>query len=169
MTKNIILIGMSGVGKSTIGKQLSKKLKKSFIDLDSVICDKYHLSLPEIIAKLGKNAFLNLEEETCLELNFDNLVCAPGGSLIYSDKAMHYCKENAIVIYLKDSLENLKTRVINWESRGIIGLNSDTYEGVFNERQALYQNYADITIACNHRSWTEISADIIEQLNRYSS
>lgn len=167
MKNSIVLIGMSGVGKSTVGKQVSKLLEKEFVDLDSVICDKHHQKLQDIINEIGKDAFLKLEEESCLEVQFNNMVFSPGGSLVYSQKAMNYCQEHAIIIYLEDSLENLKKRVINWESRGIVGLSANTYEGVFKERETLYKDYADIIVPCMQRSWEEISHDILEQLNRY--
>ena len=164
--KNIVLIGMSGVGKSTIGKELSKSLSKKFIDLDSIIAKNSNQNLQSLLNTLGDKEFIKLEEQVCLSLNFDNIVCAPGGSLIYSKKAIEYCKQHAILIYLEDTYENIIKRIPNIQDRGIVGLLSESYEDIFLERQPLYEKYQDVTISCTNKSWLTITKEIEAYLTK---
>ena len=165
MTKSYTLIGMSGVGKSTIGKELAKNLNKTFIDLDNVISDKKHQNLQTIINNIGDKEFLKLEASTCLEVTFSNIVLAPGGSLIYSPEAMKYVKEKSTVIYLEDTYDNILNRIPNIQERGIIGLLSDSFEDIYNERLPFYEKYSDLTITCTQKSWASITNEILEKVN----
>ena len=165
MTKSYTLIGMSGVGKSTIGKELAKNLNKTFIDLDNVISEKQHQNLQTIINNIGDKEFLKLEASTCLEVMFSNIVLAPGGSLIYSPDAMKYVKEKSTVIYLEDTYDNILNRIPNIQERGIIGLLSDSFEDIYNERLPFYEKYSDLTITCTQKSWDTITNEILEKVN----
>jgi len=127
--KNITLIGMSGVGKSTIGKMLSRELLWDFVDIDRVI-EKEE----------GK--------ESQHMLNFssvENTVFAPGGSIIYSPRAMEFLKENSIIIYLKRE-KGLLLRTVDPERRGIVGLKEKTFAELFDSRQSLYVKNADVVL-----------------------
>ena len=121
-SENMTFIGMSGTGKSTIGKELSKLLNKQFLDLDKQLCHKHNSDLQSILNKLGDKDFLKEEEKACLEISFNNIILSPGGSLIYSQKAVEYCKKNSILIFLDTSFDTLKKRQLNVSNRGIVGL-----------------------------------------------
>ena len=144
---NITLIGMAGVGKSFIGKHLAERLNCTFVDIDEVIEKKTSLTLQQIIDTHGEEEFLKIEERAILRLNgFNNSIISPGGSIIYSKKAMDFLKEKSIVIYLEDSLENIKRRIKNPHTRGLVGFKNKDIESIFEERCDLYEKYADATI-----------------------
>jgi len=135
---------MPGSGKSTVGKELAKKLNYNFIDVDRLMEKKEGLPLQEILRKLGGKKFLELEEEIVLELtNLNNTIISPGGSIIYMEKAMNHLKENSKIIFLDVSLDIIKERLSTAVPRGIIG---GSAEEVFAERNVLYKKYADFTI-----------------------
>jgi shikimate kinase len=143
---NITLIGMSGAGKSLVGKELSKTMKYNFIDIDETIEKKNNLNLQKLIEKIGKKQFLKLEERAVLEIGkTDNLVISSGGSVVYSEKAMHLLKTISKIVFLDAPLNDIKSRISDFSTRGIVGL-EDGLEKLFNERLQLYKKYADITI-----------------------
>ena len=143
---NITLIGMSGAGKSLVGKELAKKIKFDFIDIDKLIEKKSNLELQRIIEKLGKQKFLKLEERTVLDIdNTDNLVISSGGSVVYSQKAMKHLETISKIVFLDASLEDIKKRIPDFSKRGIVGL-EDGLEKMFDERYELYKKYSDISI-----------------------
>ena len=142
----LTLIGMSGVGKSLIGQELSKALKYNFIDIDKTIEKKYDLKLKKLIEKFGKQKFLKLEEKAVLEIcKTDSLVISSGGSVVYSEKAMNFLKAISKIVFLDASLIDIKNRVPDFSKRGIVGLENGL-ERLFDERYQLYKKYADITI-----------------------
>ena len=112
MTKsNIVLIGMPGVGKSTVGVILAKVLGKDFIDADLVIQKKEKRLLSQIIQMEGPDGFLAIEERVNTELNPENAVIATGGSVVYGEKAMRHLREIGTVLYLKISLSAVEARL----------------------------------------------------------
>ena len=131
---NIVLIGMSGAGKSSIGKELAITLNYKFIDIDDLIKIRTQMELQEYIEKFGDEEFLKIEKKTILDLNVENCVIAPGGSIIYSQKAMNHLRRNSLVIFLDLSLKALNSKTINLDDRGIVYLSSKSYEELFNER-----------------------------------
>lgn len=138
---------MAGVGKSIIGKKLAKKLHYKFVDTDEVIEKKLNLKLQEIINKFSESNFLKTEEQTILKLGkLDNFVISPGGSIIYSIKAMNFLKNNSVIIFLNASLKSIKKRIPDQSKRGIIGLKTRNFVALFHERMPLYKKYANITI-----------------------
>ena len=162
--ENIILIGMPAVGKSTIGVLLAKTLILSFTDTDLLIQEKYKKSLCDIINDNGTKAFLNIEEDVILENDFKDSVIATGGSAVYSENAMKKLKENGTVIYLDLSLDEIKKRIGDIKSRGVVLTNGTTLEDIFNDRKKLYEKYADIKIDCNNLTAEECVEKIISSL-----
>lgn len=147
MSAAVTLIGMAGVGKSVIGKELAKRLNYTFLDVDKIIEEKTKLKLQQIIDKFGEDKFLNIEEKTILELGkFDNCIISPGGSVVYSVEAMKFLKKNSVIIFLDLPLKSIKNQISNISTRGIVGLKKKGLEALFNERVILYKKYADITI-----------------------
>ncbi|MBO5857989.1 MAG: shikimate kinase [Clostridia bacterium] len=162
--ENIILIGMPAVGKSTIGVLLAKTLILSFTDTDLLIQEKYKKSLCDIISDNGTKAFLNIEEDVILNTDFKNSVIATGGSAVYGEKAMQKLKQSGKVIYLDLSLEEIKKRIGDIKSRGVVLMSGTTVEDIFNERKALYEKYADIKIDCKDLTAEECVEKIISVL-----
>lgn len=142
----ITFLGMSGVGKSTIGKFFSKKHRYTFLDLDTVLESQLGCSLQHFIDSEGEEVFLVREEEALLSLTFSpKTVFSPGGSVVYSQAGMEKLKRETTIVLLQDSYENIIAR-INPENRGIIGLKSKSYKVLFEERSKLYLEYADIVV-----------------------
>ena len=162
--QNIVLVGMPAVGKSTIGVLLAKTLILSFTDTDLLIQEKYKKSLCDIIKDNGTKAFLDIEEKIILETNFENTVIATGGSAVYGECAMKKLKENGTVVYLRLSTEEIKKRIGDIKSRGVVLTNGSTVEDIFEDRKALYEKYADFTVDCNNSTVEECVEKIIANL-----
>jgi shikimate kinase len=144
---NVTLIGMTGVGKTSIGQELAKKLDFRFIDVDELIEKKFDLILQEIVDLHGDQSFIEIEKQAVLGLDpIDRCVISPGGSVVYSAKAMEFLSQHSIVIFLDASFESIKKRIHNQSSRGIIGLRGRRLQDLFEERRPLYQKYAERTI-----------------------
>ncbi len=143
---NIILIGMPGAGKSTLGISLAQKLKYNFIDSDILIQEKVGKSIPQIIKEKGMDNIIQLENEVNSNIKVKNSVIATGGSVIYGKKAMSNLKKIGKIIYLKQDFKTINKRIDNIEERGIILKKNQTLKDLYNERIPLYEKYADIII-----------------------
>jgi len=162
---NISFIGMSGVGKSIIGKELAKRLNYKFLDIDKVIEEKIGLKLQGIINKFGEEKFLEIEEKTILDLGkADNCVISPGGSVIYSTKAMEFLKENSTIIFLNAPFESIQKRAVNLENRGIVKFKENNFRELFKKRLPLYKKYADNTLEIKNFDVDSIVKKIIEEV-----
>lgn len=147
MRNNITLIGMAGAGKSAVGKVLAEKVDFKFIDIDKIIAKEFNLKLQEIIDKHGEKKFLEEEEKAVLTLgDIENCIISPGGSIVYSDKAMKFLKDNSRIVFLDVPLDLIELRIGNHEPRGVIGLDKRSIEEIFKERKPLYEKGADIII-----------------------
>lgn len=145
--EKITLVGMSGVGKSSIGRQLSKHFHVPLIDTDALIHIHINTTLYEYILKHGHEAFLKLEEDiVCNAPLPEKCIVATGGSVIYSEKAMAYLKEHTTIVYLKDTAENIMSRIPEMEKRGIVSPNASSFIDLYNERLPLYEKHAEITV-----------------------
>ncbi|HHW31637.1 MAG TPA: shikimate kinase [Clostridiaceae bacterium] len=163
--KNIVLIGMPASGKSTIGVILAKTMGMDFVDTDLLIQKKENKLLQDIITEKGIDSFIQIEEEIILELNCNNHVVATGGSVIYSHKAMEHLKQNGILVYLNTSYDEIKRRLTNITSRGIVFGKEQDLQGLFNERTPLYEKYADIILDCTGKEVEEIVNLIKDKLS----
>lgn len=146
--KNIVLIGMPGAGKSTVGVLLAKSVLFDFCDTDLLIQNAAGESLCNIINKKGLSEFIRLEDEVISAQNFKNTVVATGGSAVYGENAMRNLKENGIVVYLKVGSQELCRRLNNIQTRGIAMKKGTTISELYSERAPLYEKYADITLEC---------------------
>lgn len=149
MSNSVILIGMPGAGKSTLGILLAKELGLDFIDTDVAIQVKEGKSLQEIIDATDYLHLREVEEAVLLETEIDGKVVATGGSVVYSEPGMARLKKAGTVIYLDVPLEELIHRIHNYETRGITRHPDQSFEALFAERTALYNRYADIRIDCD--------------------
>ena len=162
--QNIILIGMPGSGKSTVGVILAKRLSRGFIDTDLLIQTVQGRSLQSIVDTDGFLALRNIEEQLLLQLNCSNQVIATGGSAAYSLPAMTHLKQGGIVVFLHADLETLRRRVHDFTDRGLAKSPGQTLEDIFRERLSLYTACADITIDSCRLTHEEVCARIIEQI-----
>ena len=144
--ENVVLIGMPGVGKSTVGVVLAKVLVYQFIDADLLIQKKMNMVLSEIIKKEGTDGFMKIENDVNASIETDRTVIATGGSVVYCEEAMEHLKSIGTVIYLKLSLESLSKRLGNLVGRGVVLKKGQTLEHLYDERTPLYEKYADLTI-----------------------
>ena len=165
MKENIVLIGMPGAGKSTIGVLLAKAINYQFIDTDLIIQNRTNMKLFELINKTGINTFLKIEEDILSELTYKKTVIATGGSAVYGEKAMKHLSENGHIIYIKLSCEEIKKRVNNIKTRGIAMSNGSSIEDVYEERIALYDKYADIIVDCENMNIEESVNKIMMEIN----
>jgi shikimate kinase len=148
--KNIVLIGMPGAGKSTMGVILAKTLGRNFIDTDIMAQEITGRLLQEIIDDEGTGAFLETEEKTVLSLHGRHAVIATGGSVVFSGKAMDHLKKDGVVIYLKISFDEMVRRLNNITTRGIVLVAGQSLREMYDQRVPLYEKYADITIDCDY-------------------
>ena len=162
---NVVLIGMAGVGKSTIGSLLAKTLGFTFIDLDHNIQQKKGNSLQDIIDSKGEEYFLELEKKSMLEIEMHEVVIAPGGSIIYHPELMQYLGQHATLVFLDDTFKNIEGRIKNLHSRGIVGLKQKTLRQVYEERKRSYVSYAQLTVHCARKSQQQIVGEIMDFLN----
>ena len=146
MYSSITLIGMAGAGKTSIGKVLSSRLEKRFIDSDHKIERELSMTLQDILSKKGKAKFLEIEQQLILDLKFDEIILATGGSVIFSEEAMNHICRNSLVLYLKVRFEKIQERVRNFDNRGFIKDSDQTFEQAFRSREHLYEKYADHVI-----------------------
>lgn len=162
---NITLIGMAGVGKSTIGKTLAKRLNYTFIDVDSLIKQKTGMSLQALIDNQGDSALLRFEEEAVMGLKqVDNCIISPGGSVVYSEKAMRHLKGISKIVFLDAPFRSIVKRIPNARKRGIVGLRDRSLKELFEERLVLYNKYSDISIKIRERENTRGVAERIIKL-----
>lgn len=144
--ENIILIGMPSAGKSTVGVLLAKKMGYDFVDTDLLIQKQEGKLLGELIKEHGALGFLDIENRVNRELSVKRAVIAPGGSVIYCREAMEHFKEIGRIVYLKVSYQNVKKRIGNPEKRGVVLKKGQTLKALYDERIALFEQYADIVI-----------------------
>lgn len=157
---SVVLIGMPGAGKSTVGVILAKRLAKDFVDTDLLIQVKAQQPLQQVIDEQGYQKLRELEQEVLLEGGFSNHVVATGGSAVYGDLAMQRLKQLGPIVYLRVSQEELLQRIGDYSLRGIASDPNFGFADVFNERTPLYERYADITVDGVGKSVEEIVEEI---------
>lgn len=161
---NVILIGMPGAGKSTVGVVLAKKLGYRFLDSDLVIQDKTGKMLHEIISEKGTEGFLKIEDEINAALDCHRTIVATGGSVVYGSQAMEHLKEIGKVVYLKLTCETIAERLGDLDERGVALKEGQTLISLYKERVPLYEKYADLTIDCENKMIREIVGELAELL-----
>ena len=157
MTKqNIVLIGMPGVGKSTVGVVLAKNMGYSFVDSDLLIQQQEGKLLHEIIEERGLDGFNEVENQVNASIQVSRCVIATGGSVVYGAQAMEHLKEIGTVVYLSLPCEELAERLGDLNERGVSIRPGQSLSDLMQERTPLYERYADITINCENRQIREI-------------
>ena len=146
MSKNIVLIGMPGAGKSTVGVILAKILGYSFLDTDLVIQSKEEKLIKDLIAEKGIDGFINTENRVISKISAESTVIATGGSVVYSENAMKALSVNAVIVYLKLAYNELRKRLSDIRNRGVVIRKGQSLEELYDERTVLYEKYADIVV-----------------------
>jgi shikimate kinase len=158
--ENIILIGMPGAGKSTVGVVLAKILGFSFLDSDLLIQQEEGKLLYELIDLYKIEGFLKIEDRINANIETKRCVIATGGSAIYGKKAMEHFQKNGILIYLELSYESLKKRLGDLNKRGVTLKKDQSLKELYKERIPLYEKYANVTIHCDQKPIREIAQEI---------
>ncbi len=161
---NIVLIGMAGAGKSTVGLELARLLGRGFVDVDSLIEEDQETSLQKVLKNLGVHGFRQVEEQILLTMDYHNFIIATGGSAVYSQAGMEHLQQSGVLVFLDVSLPVLKKRVGDFSERGLVKTSSQSFEQLFAERYPLYTKYADLVIECTGRSVIEICTAIQRQI-----
>lgn len=156
MKDNIVLIGMPGVGKSTVGVVLAKRLGYRFVDSDLVIQDTYGKLLHELIEEHGVKGFWKLENDVNVSLNPRRSVIATGGSAVYGCDAMEHLREIATVVYLRLPLEEIADRLGDLNARGVTMMPGQDLSALYEERVPLYEKYAHKIIDCHGKQLREV-------------
>ena len=162
--KNVILIGMPGSGKSTLGVLLAKKLAKRFVDTDIEIQQFTGEPLQQTLETQGYKALRDIEAQVLSNLNFENSVVATGGSAVYSKEAMnHLRQQNGWVVFLNVGVEQLEARIKDFSTRGIAGAPGQSIRDLYSERYPLYQEFADQIVDFNDQN---VEASVLELSDR---
>jgi shikimate kinase len=161
---NVVLIGMPGSGKSTVGVILAKQSARDFIDTDVIIQTSAGRSLQDIVNREGYMALRRIEEETLLGISLRNHVIATGGSAVYSEAAMIHLKSQGTAVFLHVDLPTLKARIQDFGTRGLAKAPGQSLDDLYDERLLLYRKYADLGVECGNLTHEDVSSKIIEEL-----
>lgn len=167
MKDNLIFIGMPAVGKSTVGIVVAKRLGMDFIDTDLLIQNQEKKLLREIIAEVGDDGFLRIENQVNSDVQAENSVISPGGSVIYCEDAMKHYKEIGIVVYLQASYQSIKKRIRNPKKRGVVLKDGQTLKDLYEERRPYFEKYADITVSEEGCQIEETIENVIQAVEEY--
>lgn len=163
--KNIILIGMPGAGKSTIGVILAKTLGIDFVDTDIEIQTRTGEVLCKTLERVGVKGLLDEEEKAILGLDMSKIcVVATGGSAVLRENSMRHLKENGICVYLSLPYSVISRRVNNRSTRGIAAENHETLKDIYDFRTPYYEKYADVTVDCKGNSAEKNVSEILRVL-----
>ena len=165
MKSNIVLIGMPGVGKSTIGVILAKIIGYHFLDSDLVIQDREQRRLHQIIAEEGTEGFLKIENDVNASLDVERTIIATGGSVIYGEGAMDHLKTIGEIVYLKADYPTIERRLGNLEKRGVALKPGQTLKDLYDERCVLYEKYADVVVDEKGLGTEEPIGEVLRALN----
>lgn len=166
MKDNIVLIGMPGVGKSTVGVILAKVMGYQFIDADLVIQQQEGRLLHEIIEEEGTEGFIQVENRVNASLSASHAIIATGGSVVYGKEAMEHLREIGTVVYLEVSFPVLEKRLADIKGRGVVLKEGQNLYDLYLERTPLYESYADIRIAESGLDIEQTVEQIVSQLQQ---
>ena len=163
---NVVLLGMPGSGKSTVGVLLAKRLGKRFVDTDLLIQEQEGRLLCDIIKEEGLDKFIEIENRVNASVDAENSVIAPGGSAVYGKEAMEHFKEIAEVVYLKLSYKSVANRLGDLTKRGVVFRPGQTLKELYEERCPLYEAYADYVVECDGENIGETLEKVREQIGK---
>lgn len=154
---NIVLIGMPGSGKSTIGVVLAKILNYEFVDVDLMIQQRADKTLQRLIDALGPEGFIELESQVLNSLDLRHALISTGGSAVYSEEALDQLAQGGVIVYLQIALPELKERLADFSERGVVmrGAGAMNLDALYAERVPLYEQHADVTVNIDGLTITE--------------
>ena len=161
---NLVLTGMPGAGKSTVGVLLAKRLCMEFIDTDLVLQCQMCMPLHALIEKHGLRGFLAIEEKAVATVDAAGAVIATGGSVVYSACAMRHLSERGLIVFLDTPLAVLEPRLADMGERGVAITEGQTLAGLYGARKPLYQRWARITVDCGKMTPSEVAEEILQRL-----
>jgi shikimate kinase len=169
MVSKIILVGMMGAGKTTIGKLLSNKLGYDFVDLDKIIEEKSGVKINTIFEIEGEVGFREREFQVLRDsIEKEKVIISTGGGIVTNEKSRtHLIKNNVFIIYLKANLQTLVSRLKNDNSRPILNVDNkeQVIERILLEREPLYQDLADMTVDSTHMKTIDVVKLIIQKMD----
>lgn len=169
MKKNLIFIGMPAVGKSTVGVVVAKRLGMQFIDTDLLIQKQENKLLREIISTVGEEGFLKIENQVNRDVDVENSVISPGGSVIYCEEAMEHFKDIGIIVYLQASYQTIKRRIRNPKKRGVVLREDQTLRNLYDERIKYFEKYADIVVSEDGCRIEETIENVLDKVEEYQN
>ncbi len=156
----VVLIGMPGSGKSTLGKLISRRNGWAWVDTDYLLESWWGMPLQAIRDHLGLEGFLKAEEEIVFSMRFYRTVISSGGSVVYSPQAMEHLAHQGKFVYLRADLETIKKRLMDTSTRGLAKKADQSIEDIFEQRKPLYEKYAALIVETDTDE-PEKHADII--------
>ena len=166
--KNILLIGFMGTGKSTISRRLHKLLKMREVDTDAIIVEREGMSISDIFAEKGEEAFRNMETDLLRELKKErNLIISCGGGMALRDENAAIMKEAGTVVWLTAKPETILKRVEHDDRRPLLRGNKNVpfIENLLNQRYPKYKAAADLKVKTDDRSIQSICEEIIKKIS----
>ncbi len=163
---NVVLIGMPGAGKSTIGVVLAKMLGYSFMDTDLLIQEQTGKLLQTSVDELGVDGFVELEGNILATVSASRNIIATGGSAVYTERAMHNLRDLGHIVYIELSYEEINNRINNISTRGLALAKTKTLKDLYDERIPLYKKHADIVVNCENTTIETAALRILEQLQK---
>ena len=164
--RNIILIGMPAVGKTTVARRIAAAADLTFLDTDRIIQAETGKKLPELIRESGTDGFLATEDRICAALDVTNCIIATGGSVVYGENAMRHLSEIGTVVYLKLAYPLLQKRLHTPRERGVVLRRGQSLYDLYRERVPLYEKYADITVTLCGKSIAESVQQVVKAIGR---
>ena len=162
---NIVLIGMPGTGKSTVGQALAARLDYGFVDVDDLIVEAAGKTLPDILRQDGLETFYKIENQVGRELEWTHTVIATGGSMVLYPEAMAHLKEDSVVVWLQTPFTQIQERMPeDLYDRGIAAPKDESLRDIYEERRGLYAKYADLIVAS--RDGEDDTAHLVEEVMR---
>ena len=162
-TTNIVLIGMPGAGKSTLGVVLAKIANLGFLDADLAIQQRYGATLQKLIDEHGAEGFIALEGDVLAGIDVEGCVIATGGSAVYSREAIEQLRERGVVVYLEIAYESLVERLGDLDERGVVmreGVSGGGLRALYDERRPLYEEAADVCVNVDGLSITDAARKV---------
>lgn len=164
MEGNIVLIGMPGSGKTTVGRIIAQKLALDFVDTDDLIRQSYNMELGDMVRIHGRDFFLRAQEEEILKLEMDKQVISTGGGVMYCPGAMEHLSSRGLVFYLDWDMDDLKGRLD--QTRRLSGREDQDFLDLYRERKPLYERLSDHRVICKGRQPSQIADGIIKLWKR---
>jgi shikimate kinase len=158
---NVVLIGMAGAGKSTVGRRLADRTGFAFLDTDAVIEARRGCPLQQILDAEGVVGFRRIEEDCLLSLDCRRTVVSTGGSVVFSDAVREHLRGLGLIVWLDVPLEEIQARLTNLDTRGVVMWPGETVEIIHHQRRPLYERWAHVRVDCSGKTPDAIADEIL--------